>query len=116
LCLGLGPVSMAIAWTLRVAPLDHTTGTTEALITSTSVTVTPQFLRTLVTGSQLILGVEAPYIRAIEFMPPLDFKQPSSSASPPAAIIPIFYPSHHLRGPEALLLRRRQTVVGETLQ
>ena len=116
LYLGLGRVPIAIAWTLRFVPLDHTTGTTAALTPSTSVPETPQFLRILVTGTQLILGVEAPYIRVIEFNPPIDFKQAPSSASPLAASAPTSHPSHHLCGPEAVLLRRPQAVVGNTFQ
>jgi hypothetical protein len=115
LCLGFGPVSMAIAWTLRFAPLDHA-GTAVVLIPSTSAPATPQFLRILVTGNQLILGVEFPHIRAIDFRPSVDFKQPASSALPSTASLPAFRSRYYLRGPEALLLRRRQTVVGPTLQ
>jgi hypothetical protein len=116
LCLGFGPVSMAIAWTLRFAPLDHSTGTAVALIPATSALVTPQFLRILVTGNQLLLGVESPHIRAIDFRPPVDFKQPASSTLPAAAGLPAFRSRYHLRGPEAFLLRLPQTVVGQTLQ
>jgi hypothetical protein len=115
-CQGVCPASMALAWTLRFAPLHHTTGDTAAFTPSTSMPVMPQFLRILITGKQVIIGVEAPYLRAIKLVPPIRFEQRSRSTSQPAANTYTLRPRHHLRSPETFLLRRPQTVVGKTWQ
>lgn len=116
--LHLSPTSLAFAWSLRFAPLHHPTGDDNALTPSTSVPVAPQFFRLLATSKQVVVGVEDAYTRAIELDPPIRFKV---KPRPPAAAQPVANtrrtrPRHQLRGPEALLLRGTQTVVGNTLQ
>jgi hypothetical protein len=118
LCPGLGLVSTAIAWTLRFAPPDHTTHSAAPFVSSTSVLVSPQFLRILVTGNQIILGIETPYMRAMELTLPIDLQRSSGSTSstlPSAVTLPASRTTHDLRGPEALLLHGPQTIVGTTL-
>jgi hypothetical protein len=118
LCLDVGLMSTAIAWTLRFAPLDHTTSTATPFAPSTSVPVTPHFLRILVIRNQIIFGIEAPYMQVIKLKPPIDFQQLSDSTTssvPSAVTPPTFRSRHDLRGPEGLLLRHPQTLVGHTL-
>jgi hypothetical protein len=111
-----GSVSKAFAWTLRFAPLGHTTVDAEALTPATSVPVTPQFFRILVTPQQVVVGAEDPYSRVIKFNPPIRFKPLPPSAAQPVASARHARPRHQLRGPETFLLRRTQNVAGKSLQ
>ena len=110
--LGLSLASSAFAWRLRFAPLAPPSDT-NAFAPSTSVPVTPQFLRFQVAQKQVIMGVEAPYVRAPKTMTPIRIEQRALTVSPAVADSPS--PKHDLRGPETLLLRQPQTVVGQTL-
>lgn len=110
------PSAIAFTWTLRFAPLDYTPSTADAFAPSTSVPVTPQFFRVLVTRKQVIVGAEKPYIRDIKPAPPLHFKPLPRPASESVANARAPRPAHHLRGPEARLLRHPQTVVGKADQ
>ncbi len=112
--LSLCPASMAMALTLRFAPLDHTFDEVDAFIPSAAVPVAPRFFRILVTRTQVTIGAEDPYLRAIKFVPPIRFQTLSPSAPQPVAHSRTARPRHQLRGPEAFLLRRRQNVAGKT--
>ncbi len=114
LCLCSGP--KAFAWTLRFAPLDHTTGDEEVLPPSTSVPVTPQFFRLLITPKQVVVGAEKPYIRVIKLNPPTRFNPLPPAAAPPVANTRNARPRHQLRGTEAFLLRRTQNVADKAFQ
>jgi len=110
-----GSTSKAFAWTLRFAPLSYTTGDAKAFTPATSVPVTPQFFRILVTPQQVVVGVEDPYRRVIKFNPPIRFKPLPSSVEQPVADARHARPRHQLRGPETFLLRRTQNVAGKSL-
>jgi len=111
--LGLSLASSAFAWRLRFAPLAPPSAAADAFAPSTSVPVTPQLFRFQVTQKQVTMGVEAPYVRAPKPTLPIRIEQRALTVSPAAADAQA--PKHDLRGPEALLLRQPQTVVGQTL-
>ncbi|ETW98461.1 MAG: hypothetical protein ETSY1_18625 [Candidatus Entotheonella factor] len=105
---------MAEALTLRFAPLDPAFSEADASTTpSTALPVAPQFFRILVTRAQVTLGVEDPYVRAIQLRPPIRFKSQSPTDSQPVSHTRAARPRHQLRGPEAFLLRRTQNVAGK---
>jgi hypothetical protein len=111
----LSPASLAFAWAVRFAPMDHTTGDHDALIPSTFALATPQFFRILVTAKEIVIGVEEPYARAVKLDPPIRFKlEPRAPAAAPPVAARDNEPRHQLRSPETLLLRRTQAVVGKT--
>ncbi len=114
-CLGLGPTSVAFAWTVRFAPLEPMTRDANAFAPSTELPVAPQFFRIAIAPQQITIGAEEPYIRAIEFAPPIRFKSISPAPEPPVASTRRVRPRHQLRGPEAFLLRRTQNVAGKPL-
>lgn len=111
----LSPASLAFAWAVRFAPLDHTTGDNDALTPSTLALTTPRFFRILVTLQEIVMGVEEPYARAVKLDPPIRFKlEPRAPAAAPPVAARDNDPRHQLRSPETLLLRRTQAVVGKT--
>jgi hypothetical protein len=110
------PASLAFAWAVRFAPLDHTTGDNDAWTPSTFALITPQLFRIVVTSQEIVIGVEEPYVRAIKLDPPIRFKlEPRApAAAPPVDAARNKDPRHQLRSPETLLLRRTQAVVGKS--
>ncbi len=110
------PLATAFPLQLRFAPLGHTPRDADAFAPSTSVPVSPQFFRILVTRKQVMIGAEDPYVNPIKLTPPIRFKPLPRSTSEPVTNVQSARPMHHLRGPEALLLRRPPTVVGKTFQ
>jgi hypothetical protein len=106
--------STAFAWTLRMAPLNQPTVDSVALPSWTSSPVNPQLFRISLTRDQGIIGIEAPYIRVVEMVPPIQFNRISPDASQPVQSAQTSPLRYDLRGPEVLLLRRQQTAVGNT--
>ena len=115
LWIGLSPASTAGAWTLRFAPLAETAPQDEGLASSPAVPITPQFFRFVVVRQQVTLGIEAPYIRDVKLVPPVRFKPLPQAEPSPAASAHDMAPRHHLRGPEARLLRRPHPVMSHAL-
>lgn len=112
--LGADTASTAFAWSLRVAPLDLTTGDADAFAPSTSLPVAPQFFRILVTGTQVTLGAEAPYLRTLQPDPPIRFQSRPPAPAQPMTNARASHTRHQLRGPEAFLLRRTQHAAGKS--